>query len=320
MAPVTNGYSNGFHKVLQTDPTMTPIRFSNIPPAIDIPVTGVETEEAVEVNLEELFDDPTELCTLLENERVAKTFWLLIALAYAKQRKVDHAIEILSKGLESLSRESPKEKLPLLCLLGWLYLSKSREAPRVVSEGQPSSEFGVKDSHLQAATGFLNEASRINPSFPLLFLARGVLNIHRASLQPPSKPPAPGTVNRSERIETLRQSLQSFEDASRASGRRDMMALMGRSRALFSLGKYPEALEGYQEVLMKMPYLEDPDPRIGIGSCLWQLGFKEEAKESWERALDLVSWPLAADFGFPNYITESRLKNRDYSPWPLLHS
>ena len=67
-----------------------------------------------------------------------------------------------------------------------------------------------------------------------------------------------------------------------------MMAVLGRSRAQFSLGKYAEAFEGYQEVLMKMPDLRDPDPRIGLGCCLWQLGFKDEAKDAWERALELV--------------------------------
>ena len=66
------------------------------------------------------------------------------------------------------------------------------------------------------------------------------------------------------------------------------MAVLGRARTEFSLGKYSEALEGYQEVLARMPHLQDPDPRIGIGCCLWQLGFRDEARESWERALEIV--------------------------------
>ena len=287
MAPLTNGYANGHHRNLPSDPTIIPMRFSDIPSAIDIPV-GVETEEAVEVNLEDLLDDPTELCTLLENEQVAKNFWLVIALAYAKQRKADHAVEILNKGLISLSRGPAKEKLGLLSLLCWLYLWKSRDAPRVIPEGQLPSDIKTKDFYLQAATGALNEASRINQAYAPLFLARGVLSILRASLQPPSKPLLPGAIDHSERVETLRQSLKCFEDALRVSDGRNMMAVMGRARAQFSLGKYAEALSGYQEVLRKMPHLEDPDPRIGIGCCLWQLGFRDEAKESWERALDIV--------------------------------
>lgn len=67
------------------------------------------------------------------------------------------------------------------------------------------------------------------------------------------------------------------------------MAVMGTARAHFSLGRYADALKGYQEILAKMPQLQDPDPRIGIGCCFWQLGYREEARESWERALELVS-------------------------------
>lgn len=288
MAPLNNGLSNGHSRGLAPDPTSGDARFSDIPSAIDIPVSGMGSEEAVELSLEELLDDPTELCTLLENENAARNYWMVISLAYAKQRKVDHSIEILNKGLGSLSRGGPKEKLGLLSLLCWLFLWKSREVPRVASEAQMGSDTKTKDHYLQLATGALNEASRINPSFPPLFLARGVLYLLRASLQPPSKPPAPGVPDHSERVETLRQALKCFEDASRVSGGRNMMAILGRARAQFSLGKYGEALEGYQEVLMKMPHLQDPDPRIGIGCCLWQMGHRDEARESWERALDIV--------------------------------
>lgn len=287
MAPFLNGYANGGSRNLPEDPSVVEARFSDIPSQIDIPVSGLDAEEAVEVNLEELLDDPTELCTLLEQEGVGKHYWMVIALAYAKQAKVDHATEILSKGLGTLNRGNPKEKLGPLSLTCWLYLWKSREAPRVVPDGQPAGETRLKDYYLQAATGSLNEASRINPAFPPLFLARGVLYLLRASLQPPSKAAAPGAPDLSDRVETLRQSIKCFEDALRVSAGRNMMAVLGRARACFSLGKYAEALDGYQEVLIKVPNLQDPDPRIGVGCCLWQLGHKDEAREAWERALEL---------------------------------
>ena len=295
MGSLSNGYLNG-HRNLPIDLNHVPKRFSAIPSAIDIPVTGIEPDDAVEVNLEDLTDDPTELCTLLENERVPKKIWQTIALAYAKQGKAEHAIEILTKGLESLSRGPPSEKVTILILLCWLFLSRSREAPRVVPEGQVASEVRVKDYYLQEATGALNEASRISATNTQLFLARGVLSVLRASLQPPSRPLAPGTVDHSERIETLRQALKHFADASRASVGRNMMALIGRARTEFSLGKYSDALECYQEVLARMPHLQDPDPRIGIGCCLWQLGFRDEARESWERALEIVGVFCACKF------------------------
>ncbi|KKY27854.1 putative rna polymerase ii transcription elongation factor [Phaeomoniella chlamydospora] len=210
MAPIPTGYTNGAG-LANGSTNLT--RFSDIPSAIDIPVSGADTEEAVEVNLEELLEDSTELCQLLENENAAKNYWIIIALAYAKQNQIDHAIEILQKGLASLGRSGPKEKMGLL-----------------------GSGTGTADS---------------------------------------------------ERLESLRQALKCFDDAAKSSGGRNMMAVLGKARTLYLLGRYADALQSYQEVLSKMPTLTDPDPRIGIGCCLWQLGFKDKAKAAWERSLSL---------------------------------
>jgi RNA polymerase-associated protein CTR9 len=282
MASGTNGYANG----LKSPQPYANVRFSDIPAAIDIPVQGLEDDEqAVEVDLEDLLDDPTELCTLLENEKAARTYWMTVSLAYAKQRKVDHAIEMLLKGLQAVPG-GQKEKLSMLSCLCWLYLWKSREAPRVAPEGTLVSEAKTKEYYLQHSTTTLNDASRINPAFPPLFLARGVLYLLRASLQPPSKSSVPNAID-PEKTEILRLALKSFEDAIRVSQGRNMLAVLGKSRALFSLGKYGDALEGYQDALHKMPGLTDPDPRIGIGCCFWQLGFKDDAKAAWERSLEI---------------------------------
>ena len=287
MAPLTNGYANGRTVALGSQTSATTARFSDIPSAIDIPVSGLDTEEAVEVNLEELLDDSTELCQLLENEKAAKNLWIIIALAYAKQGQLDHAIEILNKGLASLGRTVPKEKLSLLGCVCWLHLLKSRHAPRLAPEGHLVSEAKTKDHYLREATSTINDASRINPAFPPLFLTRGVLSLLRASLQSSSRS-GPGAGD-SERLESLRQASKCFDEASKSSGGRNMMATLGKARAQYLLGRYVDALQGYQEVLGQMPSLTDPDPRIGIGCCLWQLGFKDRAKMAWERSLSLVS-------------------------------
>jgi RNA polymerase-associated protein CTR9 len=144
----------------------------------------------------------------------------------------------------------------------------------------------TKEQYITDATGVLNEASRISPSHPPLFLARGVLYLLRASLQGPATAAGPSLVS-SERAETLKQAAKCFDDALRASGGKNLMAKMGKARVSYSLGKWAEALKGYQNVLESSPDLIDPDPRIGIGSCFWQLGFKEDAAGAWQRSLDL---------------------------------
>lgn len=281
-----NGHANGLNgDTLPPPSSLDNMRFSDIPDAIDIPASSFDSE--VEVSLLDLPEDPTELCTLLENERAAKNFWVIIALAYAKRKQIDHAIDILNKGLSSVAHGATKEKLGLLGWVCWLLMLKSRQAPRVAPEGELYSEAKTKDHYLQLATSTLNEASRLNPAYPPLFLARGVLCLLRASLYPP-RAVRPGTVDSSERAESLRQALKCFDESSKAFGGRNIMAILGRARAHYMLGRYGEALEGYQKVLMKAPNLKDPDPRIGLGCCLWQLGFKDNAKVAWERSLALV--------------------------------
>ncbi|KAF5026652.1 hypothetical protein F66182_1278 [Fusarium sp. NRRL 66182] len=279
-----NGTANGVNGDITAAPAST--RFTDIPSAIDIPVQGAEEDEAVEIDLEDLVDDPTELCTLFENERAAKTYWMTVALAYAKQHKIDHAIEMLLRGGSAIQSNSsnPRDKVSMICCLCWMYLWKSREAPRVATEGTHVSEAKTKEYYLQLATSSLNDAARLNPSFPPIFLARGVLLLLRASLQAPSK--TSGGIG-TEKNELLKTAVKSFDDALRVSQGKNMLALMGKARALFSMHKYPDSLSIYQDVLQKMPDLVDPDPRIGIGCCFWQLGFKDDAKMAWERCLEI---------------------------------
>ncbi|KAG5984300.1 hypothetical protein E4U55_005363 [Claviceps digitariae] len=285
MATLANATTNG---VTNGDKTTGPVsaRFSDIPSAIDIPVQGDQEDEAVEIDLEDLLDDPTELCTLFENEKAAKTYWMTVALAYAKQKKIDHAIEMLLRGSGAIQSNSsnPRDKVSMVCCLCWMYLWKSREAPRVAPDGVRVSEAKTKEYYLQLATSSLNDAARLNPSFPPIFLARGVLLLLRASLQAPSKM---GAGIGSEKNELLKTAIKSFDDALRVSQGKNMLALMGKARAYFSMHKYADSLTTYQDVLQKMPDLVDPDPRIGIGCCFWQLGFKGDAKVAWERSLEI---------------------------------
>ncbi|KAH6624266.1 hypothetical protein B0J18DRAFT_490286 [Chaetomium sp. MPI-SDFR-AT-0129] len=255
-------------------------RFSDIPPTIDIPM---QDDVEVEIDLQVLPDDPTELCSVFENEQSPREYWMTVAMAYAKQNKIDFAIEMLARGANVL-QANPREKLSIITCVCWLYLWKSRDAPRVAPEGALASETKTKEYYLQQATQSLNDASRINPAFPPLFLARGVLILLKASLQTSSK--APGAVD-SSKGEQLRNALKSFEEAVRVSQGKNMLAVLGKARALFSLGKYPEALASYQEVVTKMPEFVDPDPRLGIGCCFWQLGFKDDAKIAWERCVEI---------------------------------
>ena len=276
----TNGHANGVNGYSEHAYE----RFSDIPAVIDIPVRGEDGDEAVNLDLTELLDETDELCDLLENENAARNYWVTIALAYAKQQKADIAIDILQKGLSALSRGRSEDRLSLLTCLCWLNLWKCRHAPRV-KPAPPTEDDRTKDTFLHAATSTLNDASRISPSYPPLFLARGTLYLLRASLQPSKS--GPGSQEHSERADTLKNAAKCFDDAYKASGGKNVMAVLGKAKAQFSLGRYPEALQLYQQALERAPDMIDPDPRIGIGCCLWQLGYKDHAKSAWQRSLEL---------------------------------
>lgn len=139
-------------------------------------------------------------------------------------------------------------------------------------------------------------------------------------MQAPPKSAAGAQIS-SEKIETLKQAGKCFDDAIRSSSGKNLMAHLGKARVAFSLGKYGEALQYYQLVLERAPDLIDPDPRIGIGCCLWQLDHKEEAKSAWERALELVCVPSNLD-GRAAKLTslEPGFKDRQHPHGSLLSS
>jgi RNA polymerase-associated protein CTR9 len=122
-------------------------RFGQIPASIDIPVQDGGGEESVELDLAELHDDPTDLCSLLAAENAKKHYWITIASAYAKNGETDYAIEILTKGLADVdapkptgapdARQKADDKLSFLCALCWMYLYKCRDAPRLNPSRSP---------------------------------------------------------------------------------------------------------------------------------------------------------------------------------------
>ncbi|OAL51206.1 protein prenylyltransferase [Pyrenochaeta sp. DS3sAY3a] len=279
-------YANGANGVNGVGKMFPPPRYSDVPSALTISVADDEGGQLdVEIPLDEdIQDDPTELCAILENEKSLTSTWVKVAVAYAKHKKVDVAIDVLTQAQQVFSRARTEDRLSILNGLCWLYLLRCREAPRVNPDA--AADVRTKDAFLQEATGVLNDASRISPSHPPLFLARGVLYLLRASLQGPSTTAGLNAIS-PERMETLKQASKCFDDALRASNGKNLMAKMGKARVFYSMGKWADALKGYQNVLESSPDLVDPDPRIGIGCCFWQLGYKDDAAGAWQRSLEL---------------------------------
>lgn len=272
---LTNGHANGIDDERYT-------RFGDIPAVIDIPVRGEDGDEAVNLDLTELQDETDELCDLLGNENAAKNYWITIALAYVKQAKVDIAIDMIKRGLQAFERGKTEDRLGLLTCLVWLQLWRSRHTRRTRPDSDAEDQRN-KDNFLQDATATLNDAMRLSPSYPPLSLARGVLGLLKAALlagQPPGR-------SGNDRSKQLADAAKAFDETLRHSNGKNIMALLGKARATYTMGKYAEALQMYQQALERAPDMIDPDPRIGLGCCLWALGHKEHAHSAWDRSLEL---------------------------------
>ena len=68
----------------------------------------------------------------------------------------------------------------------------------------------------------------------------------------------------------------------------NIMALTAQARLQFARRAHEQALQTYQKMLSINPEM-NPDPRVGIGLCLWALGDRTKAKAAWDRALQRVS-------------------------------
>ncbi|KAF8124604.1 hypothetical protein EV363DRAFT_707857 [Boletus edulis] len=60
----------------------------------------------------------------------------------------------------------------------------------------------------------------------------------------------------------------------------NIVALLGKARILYARRSYPQALKLFQQVFQLNPSCV-PDPRIGIGLCLWAMDHKVKAKAGW---------------------------------------
>lgn len=272
---LTNGHTNGLEAERYT-------RFGDIPAVIDIPVRGEDGDEAVNLDLTELQDETDELCDLLGNENAAKNYWITIALAYVKDKKIDIAIDMIKRGLQAFERGKTEDRLGLLTCLVWLQLWRSRHTRRTKPDSDAEDQRN-KDNFLQDATATLNDAMRLSPSYPPLSLARGVLGLLKASLLTGQ----PGGRAGGDRSKQLGDAAKAFDETLRHSNNKNIMALLGKARATYTMGRYAEALQMYQDALARAPDMTDPDPRIGLGCCLWALGHKDHAHAAWDRALEL---------------------------------
>ena len=238
-------------------------------PVIDVPVKGADGIgiEVVSIDCSELPADPRDLCELLSSEDADPKYWIKLAFEYRRILSIDQAVNILNDGLNSraIQRDS-SQRFQFHSLLASLYIEKARRATTGVND-QSSQE--TKEHWQHQALQSLNDAARLNPQGTNIAVTKGILQILKSDKE----------------RSALDEAYKHFETALQANSR-NLYAILGKARVMYSRKNYKSALAFYQRLLTLRPDLT-PDPRIGIGLCYWELGMKDEALFAWERSLEV---------------------------------
>lgn len=230
--------------------------------AIDIPLKA--SEEVVSIDLEtDLPDDPSDLRTLLVEESSDKEHWLTIAIAYCNQGRIPEGIKLIEMALETFENV---EKAPLHTFLTWAHLKLAKE--NSTSADTKNYELNQAELHLTDAIGF-------DPTWVGNMLATIDLYYQRNQYD--------------KALETAELFMKGIAAEDRRNGRTtkpNCFFILLRAKILYQKKNYVASLRLFQELLVLNPVLQ-PDPRLGIGMCFWQLKDHKMAINSWKRAKEI---------------------------------
>ncbi|KAJ3844010.1 RNA polymerase II-associated protein [Lentinula raphanica] len=243
--------------------------------SIDIELGG---QEVITIDLDNLDSNPEDVLDLLRDGQCKVWVWTKLAGEYWRRGYRDAAEQIANNAIGAFKLNGTTASLsPIYALLANIQLVHSQSAPKLIlpnarediMTNQKSKEEYHKEaaSLINASAKSASEASQSGEpavSMELAFLARGIQQLATRHLD---------------------EALRSFEDVL-ATKPTNIVALLGKARILYMRRNYPQALQIFQQVLRYNPHCQ-PDPRIGIGLCLWSMNNKAKAKAAWERSLEL---------------------------------
>ncbi|KAI0084919.1 RNA polymerase II-associated protein [Irpex rosettiformis] len=262
--------------------------------SLDIELSG---QEIITVDLDNLDADPDDLLDVLKESKSKVSVWLKLATEYWRRGSLEPA-EKLAQGAVTFFR-SNYIKLscpPIYALLANLQIARARRAPKLIiqepRQDDMRKEMSREECYREAAR-FMNVGENIIDETgvqrtSLNFLTRGVLQLGTQSMD---------------------DALRTF-DGVLSKQPTNIVASLGKARIFYARRQYPQALRLFQNVLKHKPNC-DPDPRIGIGLCLWAMDHKEKAKMAWERSLEVNpdSWPAQLLLGL-DAINSSKDENQ----------
>ncbi|THH14902.1 hypothetical protein EW146_g5490 [Bondarzewia mesenterica] len=238
--------------------------------SIDIELGG---QEVINIELDALDSSADDVIEVLRDGQPKVGYWTRLAGEYLRRGYLDAAEKIALAAVESFQSSGSIASLPpVYSLLANVQLARARRAPKMkLSNARQDAMTHEKsrDEYMMEATLHLNSCEKAiaeesgRPS-TLLMLTRAIHQLASRSMD---------------------ESLRTFE-AVLLEYPTNLVALMGKARILYARRQFASALKIFQQILQLNPYCL-PDPRIGIGLCLWAMNHKERAKAAWQRSVEV---------------------------------
>ncbi|KAH7100332.1 hypothetical protein BKA62DRAFT_706704 [Auriculariales sp. MPI-PUGE-AT-0066] len=233
---------------------------------LDIPLDAAET---ISIDLDDLVDDPKDYVDLMKEGNAAAHFWTRLAGEYWRRRNHNAAHTICNAAIEHLVRTRRESTLsPVYAMLANMRVNDAQRAPKMrfleARRDVLTSDVKTKSAFVDEGNALFNKVVKQSLDEELYAMSRGILLLS------------------SRKMDEARSAFEHILSKKP----NNIIALMGRARIMFQKREYGPALRGFQRVLQLAPD-SLPDPRIGIGLCLWAVGAKEKACMAWTRSLEV---------------------------------
>ncbi|KAJ1021742.1 hypothetical protein NDA13_005356 [Ustilago tritici] len=257
---------------------------------IDLPVA---VNESISLDLDPLppAEDIQVFLEALAYERPSSKYWTRLASQLYIENRIPEAVQVCAQGVQVLVSHKPAETIPLHALLASFALNNARNAPKLILQDaryQRLANQQLKESFYGESTVNQSHANALDPKHHINQLSKSVFLT---------------TTGQNDGAAVI-------FDAILNQNPRHALALLGKACILLRKRQYAPALKLYQQALEVSILVQTkadkqgdnektlgwrgPDPRVGIGLCLWGLGHHDAARKAWKRAVQVNKQNAAA--------------------------
>lgn len=255
-----------------------PPRTSAMPKSLELVLT---TNESITIELDPLpaADELEVVIDMFVEEKPPAHFWTALASRCWNAGRREEAELVVSRGCSIMPVHRPNDCAPLFALHASFLLAEARTAPKQVLDDarfQPLGERSTKQQYFRQVHDIFQRAQSVHAHDELLTQARAITALMTGDTPLASK----------------------LFDGLLLRANSSPVALMGRACVQLRTRQFLAALQTYQQALRITIRMDQwankhgdashawhgPDPRIGIGLCLWSLGRYDAARRAWRRA------------------------------------